>query len=81
MPPIRRPSREALAWVRAESAAQRRRQQALAASAAALAPRRLRWWAECRARLLTRGLDAGDGAPRRLRPETVAPAGRRRRLG
>jgi hypothetical protein len=79
MPPIRRPSREALVWLRAEDAAQRRRCRALAAAAQALAPRRAAWLAEFLARIQTRGLDVGGGARRRVRPEEM-PARPKRKL-
>jgi hypothetical protein len=82
MKPIRRPSREALAWLRAEGALQRRRGRELAAAAAALAPRRKRWVDEFLARIQTRGLDVAAGQRRRLRPEELPPArGRQRRIG
>lgn len=79
MKPIRRPSREALAWLRAEGAAQRRRHRALAAAAAALAPRRAGWAAQFLVRLQTRGFDAAGGVRRPVRPEELPP-GRRRAL-
>jgi hypothetical protein len=72
MKPIRRPGREALAFVRAQAAAQRRRCRQLGAALAALAPRRARWLAEFRARLEARGVDAG-GERRRV-PAEALPA-------
>lgn len=79
MKPIRRPSREALAWLGAESALQRRRCRALAAADAALARRRARWAEEFLARLATRGFDEAAGVRRPVRPEEL-PAARGRRL-
>ncbi|HUO80875.1 MAG TPA: hypothetical protein VMU00_12105 [Steroidobacteraceae bacterium] len=78
MKPTRRPRREALAWLRAESALQRRRARALAAATEALAPRRERWIEAFLAGLESPGVEQEDGTRRRLPAEELPSRPRRR---